>query len=102
MADKATWLGILVVALAVYAMRLAGYFLGSRIRRDSVASRVLDALPGAALAGVLALSLQQQASLPNFAAVAATTFVYVRTGQTLPALGLGLLIAVASAHLSGW
>jgi uncharacterized membrane protein len=99
-ADSSVLIGILVVALAVYAMRLAGYLLGSRLRRDSIVSRVLDALPGAALAGVLALSVLERAAAWDLLALAATAGMFLWTGRTLPALSLGLAIAVANAHLA--
>ena len=99
MTETAAYLGIFVVAAAVYAMRLAGYVLGSRVRRNSTASRVLDTLPGAALAAVLALSLLEYASLPDLLALAATTVLFLWSGKTLPSLAAGLAIAVLNAHL---
>lgn len=92
--------GIAVLALATYVTRITGYFLGGRIAADSPAGRVLDALPGAALAGVLALSLAN-ASVIDLAAVAIAVAVFLWRGHTLLAIGIGLLIAVANAHLGG-
>jgi uncharacterized membrane protein len=93
----ASVIGILVLATATYLTRLAGYFLGGHIRPDSVASRVLDTLPGAALAGVLALSLSGVAMI-DMLAVAAGVTAFLLTGRTLVGILGGLALAVANAH----
>lgn len=93
----ATFLAIVVMTVATYLTRIAGYFLGSRIAPDSLAGKVLEILPGAALAGVLALSLVQlQAG--NIIAVAVAVAVYLWSGWTLAGIATGLVIAVANAH----
>ncbi len=90
--------GIAVMALATYLTRIAGYFLGSRIAADSLAARVLDVLPGAALAGVLALALAAVDLADRFAVLAAVG-VYLWRRHTLLAIATGLLLAVGRAHL---
>lgn len=96
----AALLGIAVMALATYLTRITGYLIGNRIAPESTVGRVLDTLPGAALAGVLAISLAS-ASLVDLVAVVAAVLVYLWRGQTLLAIGTGLLIAVGYAHLGG-
>ena len=98
MADSSVLLGIAAVTLGVFCMRLAGFLLGSRVAPDSTLSRVLDALPGAALAGVVALALKASATPGDYVALAATVGVFLWSGRTLPALGVGLVLAVANAH----
>lgn len=95
---RATLLAIFLMAVATYLTRIAGYFLGSLIVPGSVASRVLDILPGAALAGVLALSLQQ---LPvvDIVAIAVAVVAFLWSGNTLAAIAVGLLLAMANAHV---
>lgn len=93
----ATLYAIFVMTVATYLTRIAGYFLGSRITPDSLASRVLGVLPGAALAGVLALSLVQLA-VAEVLAVAAAVAVYLWAGRTLAGIATGLTIAVLNAH----
>lgn len=89
--------GIVVLALATYLTRIAGYFLGSRIQQDSTMGRVLETLPGAALASVLALSLSGAAVVDLFAVVAGVA-AFLLTGRTLVGILGGLAIAVANAH----
>ena len=96
-----TFTGIVVVAAVTYAERLAGYLLGSRMRPDSTASRVLDALPGSALAAVLALSMMRHTNAPDLLALMLTAAVFIWTRRTLPALGIGLAVAVINAHYVG-
>jgi len=95
---SAAMIGIAIMSVATYLTRIAGYFMGSSIRHDSLTGRVLDSLPGAALASVLALSLSQ-ASWVELLSVAVTVVVYRFTGRTLPAIGAGLLMTVGYAHL---
>ena len=95
-----TLLAIVVMAVATYLTRVGGYFLGSRISRESVAGRVLDVLPGAALSGVLALSLLQLPAM-DIVAVAAAVGVFLLSGHTLAGIATGLVIAVLNAHLLG-
>jgi uncharacterized membrane protein len=97
---KATLLAIIVMTMATYLTRIAGYFLGSRIVPGSRASRVLEVLPGAALAGVLALSLAQLPVIDILAVVVAV-LAYLWSGHTLLGIATGLIIAVANAHLFG-
>lgn len=95
---RATLLAILLMAVATYLTRIAGYFLGSFIAQGSVAGRVLDVLPGAALAGVLALSLQQ---LPfaDIVAIAVAVLAFLWSRNTLAGIAVGLLLAIANAHV---
>lgn len=95
---RATLLATLVMAIATYLTRIAGYFLGGHIAPGSVAGRVLDVLPGAALAGVLALSLQQ---LPvvDIVAIGVAVLAFLWTGNTLAGIAVGLLIAIVNAHV---
>ncbi len=93
----ASLIGIAVLAVATYLTRIAGYFLGSRIRQDSALSRVLETLPGAALASVLALSLSG-ATFIELLAVVTGAAVFLLTGRTLVGILVGLAIAVANAH----
>ncbi|MBT8085595.1 MAG: AzlD domain-containing protein [Woeseia sp.] len=97
---NATLLAIVVMTVATYLTRIAGYLLGSRITPDSIAGRVLAVLPGAALAGVLALSMINLAFVEVFS-VAVAVLVFVWSGRTLVGIMTGLFIAVLSAHLLG-
>lgn len=94
----ATLAGILALTVATYLTRIAGYLVGSRIRPDSVVARVLDVLPGAALSGVLALSLAKL-SLAGQLSVLAAVVVFLISRHTLLAIGTGLLIAIGHAHV---
>lgn len=94
----ATLLAILVMAVATYLTRIAGYYLGGYIAQDSLAGQVLDVLPGAALSGVLALSLVQLPAM-DMLAVAAAVAVFMLSGRTLAGIATGLVIAVGNAHL---
>lgn len=94
----ATLLGILALTVATYLTRIAGYLVGSRVRPDSVTARVLDVLPGAALSGVLALSLVKLTPAGQLAVLAAAV-VFLLSRHTLLAIATGLLIAIGHAHL---
>lgn len=96
---SAAMLGIAIMALATYLTRIAGYFAGGSIRRDSLTGRVLETLPGAAMASVLALSLSQ-ANWVELLSVVLAVLVYRFGGRTLPAIGAGLLLTVSYAHLA--
>ena len=93
----ASLIGIAVLALATYLTRIAGYFLGGRIQPDSATSRVLETLPGAALASVLALSLSG-AMFVELLAVVTGVAAFLLTGRTLVGILVGLAVAVANAH----
>ncbi len=93
----ASLIGIAVLAVATYLTRIAGYFLGSRIQQDSATSRVLEILPGAALASVLALSLSG-ATMIELLALVTGVAAFLLTGRTLVGILVGLTIAVANAH----
>lgn len=97
---QATFLAIVIMTIATYFTRIAGYFLGSRMVPGSLTSRVLEVLPGAALAGVLALSLVQL-PLVDVLAVGVAVLAYLWSGHTLLGIATGLVIAVANAHLFG-
>lgn len=89
---------IALMAGAAYLTRVAGVLLGGRVAADSLATRVLDVLPGAALAGVLALALAQ-VSWPDRIAVLIAVGAWLWRRNTLLAIGVGLAIAVGHAHV---
>lgn len=95
---NAAMLAIAIMALATYLTRIAGYFLGTSISKESLTGRVLDTLPGAAMASVLALSLSH-ASFLELLSVVVAVVVYRISGRTLPAIGAGLALTVGYAHL---
>lgn len=96
--SAAAFAAIALMAVAAYLTRIAGVFLGGRIAVDSLAARVLDVLPGAALAGVLALALAG-VPWPDRLAVLVAVGVYLWRRNTLLAIAVGLAITVGRAHL---
>ena len=94
----ATLLGIAVLATVTYATRIAGYLLGTRLAGNRAVERVLESLPGAALAAVLATAAVK-GTLFGLAAIAATAIIFYLSGRTLLALAVGLSLTVLHAHV---
>ena len=93
----ATLIGIAVVAAVTYSTRIAGYLLGARLAGNKTVERVLESLPGAALAAVLATAAVK-GTLFGLAAIAATAAIFYLSGRTLLALAVGLSLTVLHAH----
>lgn len=91
-------LTIILLGAAVYVTRVVGYLLGGRAVEGSRAERVASTLPGAALAAVIAIAAMR-GSLTDLLAICVTTAIFATTGRTLVAMGAGLAVILASAHL---
>lgn len=98
--DELGWVlvAIGVVAGVTYLTRLGGWFIGARLAPGSTAHGLFEALPGCALAAVVATSalLTLWAGL---VAVMTTGGLYLWSGRALPAMLAGVAITVAGAHL---
>jgi len=82
---------VLLTALLVYALRLSGLLLGERIPRSGPARRVLDALPGAVFAALVAPGILA-AGWPGLAAAGGIFLCVRKTGNVLLAMLLGVAL----------
>jgi uncharacterized membrane protein len=94
------YLAIAMIVLIVFASRLAGYLLGSRVSEDGVIRRLFDVLPGCAIAAVVAPVIFR-ATPVEMGALAAASLLLWFTSSTGLALGTGLAVLIAGAHLFG-
>jgi uncharacterized membrane protein len=89
---------ILMVALTVFAVRSLGV-VGARFLRltEGPARRVIDCLPGCALAAIVAPAAMR-GSPADIASVALTLALYLWTGRTIVSLLAGLALCLTAAH----
>lgn len=94
------YLAIAMIVTIVFASRLGGYLLGARISEDGLLRRLFDVLPGCAIAAVVAPVIVR-ATPVEMAALAAASLLLWFTSSTGLALGSGLAVLIAGAHLFG-
>lgn len=89
---------ILMVAATVFAVRSLGV-VGTRFLRltDGPVRRVIDCLPGCALAAIVAPAAIR-GSPTDIASVILTLALYLWTGRTILSLLAGLALCVTGAH----
>lgn len=92
-----TYIAIGVIALAVLTTRCAGILGAGLIRPGPRAQRVLNALPGCAMASIVAPAALR-GSITDIAAVALTFGLYLWTGRVIVSLLPGIALCVAGAH----
>lgn len=95
-----TLFALVMVGLTVYATRILGLLLAPLLNRLPRTRRVIQVLPGCALAAVIAPPTVAAAPV-QIAAVAITFGLYWFTRRAFVALGIGCALLVAGAHL-GW
>ena len=88
---------IAITAVRVYATRLAGYVGGRIIRLDGRARRIVNALPGCALAAIVAPAVMRGTML-DVAIVLGTLALYLWSGRMILSLMLGVALCVVSGH----
>jgi uncharacterized membrane protein len=93
----AGYVAIAVVALSVLATRCLGVLGGAVIRPGTRARRILNALPGCAMAAIVAPAAMR-GTPTDIAAVALTFGLYLWTGRTIASLLPGLALCVLGAH----
>lgn len=89
---------ILMVAVTVFAVRGLGVVGGRFLRlADGPMRRVIDCLPGCALAAIVAPAAMR-GNPTDIAAVILTFALYLWTGRTILSLLAGLALCIAGAH----
>lgn len=91
-------LAILMMGAITYATRITGVVLATHLAGSPKIRRVLDSLPGCAIAAILAPAAVR-GSFVELVALAATVAVQWLTGRTFLALALGLAILIGGAHI---
>jgi len=91
------YIAIAVTAVTVFATRLAGYVGGRVIRLDGRARRIVNALPGCALAAIVAPAVMRGSPL-DVAIILGTLALYIWSGRMLVSLVLGVALCVVSGH----
>lgn len=92
------YLTIGLIALVVFTMRYAGILLGTVLAGSSPkVQRVINALPGCAMAAVVAPAALR-GSPTDIAAVAITFGLYLWTGRTILCLLVGVSLCILGAH----
>lgn len=94
------YVAIAMIVLIVFSSRLAGYLLGSRVSEDGVVRRLFDVLPGCAIAAVVAPVIFRATPVEMVALATASLLLWF-TSSTGLALGAGLALLIAGAHLVG-
>ena len=99
MSEQASgYLAIAMIVAIVFASRMGGYLLGSRISEDGVLRRLFDVLPGCAIAAVVAPVIFR-ASPVEIGSLAIASAILWFTRNTGLALGAGLALLISGAHL---
>lgn len=91
-------IAIVMMGLITYATRSAGVLLAPYLARSLRIRKVLDILPGCAIAAILAPAAVRGGP-GELAALAVTVATQVKTGRTLLSLTLGLVTLIVGAHL---
>lgn len=94
----AGYLAVLMMAVIVFGTRLAGYLLGSRVPEQGRLRRLLEALPGCAIAAVCAPALLTAGPV-QFAGLAVAWGALWLSGNATLALLSGLGVLLAGGHL---
>lgn len=88
---------ILTVALTVLATRSAGLLTASLFRPGPTAQRIINSLPGCAMAAIVAPAVLR-GSLTDIAAVVISFALYLWTGRTILSLLVGISLCLIGAH----
>lgn len=99
MIDETVLMTIGLMALSIYATRLGGLLLASRLRPTGRLAAWLRALPGALLVAIVAPPIVNGGP-GSLAATLVTALVAWRTGSPLAAMVVGVA-AIALARASG-
>jgi len=94
----AGYLAVAMMAGIVFATRLAGYLLGTRVPEGGRLRRLLEALPGCAIAAVCAPALLTAGPVQIAGIVVAWAMLW-RNGNSTLALLAGLGVLLAGGHL---
>lgn len=94
------YLAIVIIVAIVFASRLGGYLLGARISEDGALRRLFDVLPGCAIASVIAPVIFRANPVEIGALAAASLLLWFTSSMGL-ALGSGLGLLIAGAHVFG-
>lgn len=94
------YLAILMMATIVFATRLTGYLLGARVPEEGRLRRLLEALPGCAIAAVCAPALLTAGPV-QFAGLGVAWGTLWLSGNSTVALLSGLGVLLAGGHLLG-
>jgi len=94
------YLAIVMIVLIVFTSRLGGYLLGARVSEDGIVRRLFDVLPGCAIAAVVAPVIFR-ATPVEIGALAIASLLLWFTSSTGLALGAGLALLIAGAHVFG-
>ncbi|MEM7067639.1 MAG: AzlD domain-containing protein [Pseudomonadota bacterium] len=88
------WIVILGLAAGTFAIRLSGYFLGSRLPSTGIWARSFEALPGCLIAALITVILVQGSS--NEWIAAGIALVAALVTRNLP---LTMLVGIAAIWL---
>ncbi len=94
------WLAYLTIAMAagiVFTMRATGILGAHFLRTGPRAQRVINSLPGCALAAIVAPAAMR-GTPTDIAAVALTFGLYLWTGRTILSLAFGVALCLGGAH----
>lgn len=94
-----TWLTILGLGAASFAIRLSGYVLALRLPRQGAWARGMEALPGCLIVALVAL-MMLKGGLVEWVAGAAALLVAART-RNLPVSMLAGMAVVAGLRFAG-
>lgn len=92
------WIAIALLTLVVFASRGLGYLLGSRVPEQGRLRRLLNVLPGCAIAAVVAPQIAAAGPF-QWLALALSGLALWFTGEVAVGLVLGLGLLIAGAHL---
>ena len=87
----------LMVGATVFAVRASGFLLAARVDGER-ARRVLDSLPGAAIAAVVAPAVFR-GSPAEIGVAAITVATFMATGRMTLSVVIGVSLLIAAAHL---
>jgi uncharacterized membrane protein len=94
------YLAIVMIVVIVFASRMGGYLLGARIAEGGVLRRLFDVLPGCAIASVVAPVIFRASPVEIVSLAAASLLLWFTSSMGL-ALGSGLALLIAGAHVFG-
>jgi len=92
------WIAIAMLTVVVFASRFLGYALGSHVPERGRLRRLLNVLPGCAIAAVVAPQIAATGPF-QMLALALSGLALWFTGQITVGLVLGLGMLIAGAHL---
>lgn len=92
------WIAVALLTVVVFASRYLGYAIGSHVPVEGRLRRLLNVLPGCAIAAVVAPHIADAGPLQMVALAASGIGLWV-TGQVAVGLLLGLGLLIGGAHL---